>query len=263
MVKKKWECVGISTFYIKMYEIRMDGGDKVGKSPKYMRNTYALAKQGNVEAIAELCKHYENKITQISDYLVSLYKSAGVELDKEDLLQDGYVGILTCLQKEPVDKIATTVYWHIYNEITDNIKNRYLGCSISTQQLEKVSFNASQSEDNLQQFIGVIRSTRIHQLGLKLPTNEYYVEDIEEQLDIHRYLRSIEQYLTPKETKVLYLYYYKHESLRKIAEHLQLTSEGIRKIRNTAEAKFAHKSVEDLCQPSTIHIDRIRNSRYN
>ena len=125
MVKKKWECVYISTFYIKIYEIKMNGGAEVSKSPKCMRNTYSLAKQGNVEAITELCKHYKYKITQISDYLVSLYQSAGVELDKEDLLQDGYVGILTCLQKEPVDKIATTVYWHIYNEITNNLKNRY------------------------------------------------------------------------------------------------------------------------------------------
>lgn len=235
----------------------------MSKSPKGMRNTYTLAKQGNVEAITELCNHYESKITTISDYIISLYESAGIELDKEDLLQDGYVGILTCLQKEPVDKIATTMYWHIYNEITDNIKGRYLGCFVSTQQLEKVGFTASHSEVNLQQFIEVIGSTRIQPLGLKLPTKKYYVEDIEEQLDIDRYLWSWEQYLTPQEAKVLYLYYYKQESLRKIAERLQLTSEGIRKIRNKAEAKLAHKSVEVLCQPSTIYIDRIRNSRYN
>lgn len=238
----------------------------MSKSPKCMRITYSLAKQGNVEAITELCKHYEYKITQISDYLVSLYQSAGVELDKEDLLQDGYVGILTCLQKEPVDKIATTVYWHIYNEITNNIKNRYLGCFISTQQLEKVGFNASQSEVSLQQFIEVIGSTRIHLLGLKLPTNEYYVEDIEEQFDINRWVQSllpIEPYLTPQEVKVLYLYYYKQESQRKIAELLQVTDERIRQIRNKAEAKLARRSVEVLCRPSTIHIDRICNSRYN
>ena len=248
MVKKKWECVGISTFYIKIYEIRMNGGDEVSKSPKRMRNNYSLAKQGNVEAITELCKHYENKITQISDYLVSLYKSAGVELDKDDLMQDGYVGILTCLQKEPVDKIAARMYWHIFNEITNNINDRYLSCFISLQQLETVFFNATHSETNLQQFIEVISSTRIYQLGLKLPTKEYYVEDIEEQLDINRYLQSREYNLTPKEAKVLYLYYYKHESLIKISERLQVTSERIRQIKKKAEAKLAHKPVEESSQ---------------
>lgn len=253
-------------FYIKIYEIRMNGGDEVSKSPKCMRNIYSLAKQGNAEAITELCKHYEYKITQISDYFVPLYKSAGVELDKEDLRQDGYVGILTCLQKEPVDKIAERVYWHIYNEITNNIKRHYLGCFISTQQLEKVSFNASHSEADLQQFIEVIDSTRIHQVGLKLPTNEYYVEDIEEQFDINRWVQSIlplEPYLTPQEVKVLYLYYYKQDSQRQIADLLHVTDERIRQIRNKAEAKLARRSVEVLCRPSTIHIDRIRNSRYN
>ena len=238
----------------------------MNKSPRCMRNTYSLAKQGNAEAIAELCKHYEYKITQISDYFVPLYKSAGVELDKEDLRQDGYVGILTCLQKEPVDKIAERVYWYIYNEITNHIKNRYLGCFISIQQLEMVSFNALQSEANLQQFIKGIDSTRIYQLGLKLPTNEYYVEDIEEQVDINRWLSSllpIEQYLTSQEAKVLYLYYYKQESQRKIAELLQVTDERIRQIRMKAIAKLSHKSVGVLCQPSTIHVDRSHNSRYN
>lgn len=78
----------------------------------YITKVLDKARQGNSDAIEALILHYDPRIEYVVDYFMTKY-DCGI-LDKEDLIQEGRLGILKNINK---DNFFINVGWFIGNEI--------------------------------------------------------------------------------------------------------------------------------------------------
>lgn len=191
------------------------------------------AKRGDPESVEYLLEHYKPRIEKTIDKLFQKYKKDfGCQFvcDREDLIQEGYVAVLTLLKSDV--KFAQNIGFFIYNHIQEQLIKKNSKSKMSTEYM--LSGEAREKAKS-----GKLVCTNWESLGLNIPQHPLTgPESVDEAEFYKKFHEMLKRRLSPKAYDMVYSKYVKNETLEVIGKRYNVGKERTRQIINQSLIKF-------------------------
>ncbi|MEE3344375.1 MAG: sigma-70 family RNA polymerase sigma factor [Bacilli bacterium] len=198
-----------------------------------LKENIVKARQGDNDAIWYLCEHYQYKIDSIINFCFKNYKD--FDLDYDDMLQDGYMGIIECCRHE--NDFTHNVYFFIYNSIKRKLyKNRSISMPIYA--MDKYYGKNIPEWDNAFENTTCLPFEELIENNPNLFTTESFVDDFINKSLNEELNQILNTKLTPKQKEMIYLRYTEELTLQNIGDMYGLTRERVRQIIETGLDKL-------------------------
>ena len=189
------------------------------------------AKSGDKDAMQKLCLHYDKQINSIITHCKNNY-TMGILTD-EDIRQDCYLGIILCLNSKVVD-FAKSYYWYMLHTVK---RDYYMHCTtVHISNLDEYGKDFNKTNSLYNDLIESVNCDNI-KIYSNMSNNIDFIDKIDIQLEVNRLVTDMKSFLTEKQYTILCLYYIENLTLPEIAKMYNITSEAVRRHRNSALGK--------------------------
>lgn len=191
-----------------------------------------LYQQGHKEALERLAEQNKRIIYKLAN---RYYTEGTSSIDKEDLIQEGYLGLIAAADKYDPDNekkaqfLTYAIYW-INQKMSRFVRTRCTN--------EETSLNTPIGDEGDSELMDYIEGV---DYGFENVEEQLYIKQLREELD-----QVMNQYNTLKEREIIKLHYgwdtNKEMPLTDIGEIFDITKERIRQIESRALGKIRRSS---------------------
>ena len=186
------------------------------------------AKSGDKDAMQKLCLHYDKQINSIIDFFTKNYK-LGI-LNKDDIRQDCYIGIIKSLDKDK--NFSRDYFWRMFNEVQRDYDNH-----CTTIRIPSLSAYNKKQLKIKNELIDSVNCENIREYS-NVSDNIDFSSDIVHNIASKQLIQDMKTILTEKQFNILYLYYCEELTLQEIGKIYNNQLENIRAQRNRALSKL-------------------------